>query len=158
MNDVVKFLLGGWQVAGTGKFNTGQPYTVNTIFDINQDGNLTDRLNNTQFITETGDGRQPLVVAANANLTQMLAPFGQDGDVPRNTFRTGKLLELDMSFAKKFAFRETQTVEFRADIFNFINRANFGVPVRFLEAPGFGQAVETITPARRIQFMLRYLF
>jgi len=30
--------------------------------------------------------------------------------------------------------------------------------VRFLEAPGFGKAVDTITPGRRIQFMVRYLF
>jgi hypothetical protein len=44
------------------------------------------------------------------------------------------------------------------DIFNFINRANFGVPVRFLEAHGFGQAFDTVTPARRIQFALKYSF
>ena len=157
-NGIVKYLLGEWHIAGTGKFNTGQPFTVNTIIDVNQDGNLTDRLNNTMFISETGDRRQPLVLADNAVFSQMLALFTKDGSVPRNSFRAGKVLELDMSFAKKFSFRETQGVEFRADVFNFINRANFGVPVRFLEAPGFGKAVDTITPGRRIQFMVRYLF
>jgi hypothetical protein len=30
--------------------------------------------------------------------------------------------------------------------------------VRFLEAPGFGQATDTITPGRRIQFALKYNF
>jgi len=44
------------------------------------------------------------------------------------------------------------------DIFNFINRANYGIPVRFLEAPGFGQATDTVTPGRRIQFGLKYIF
>jgi hypothetical protein len=44
------------------------------------------------------------------------------------------------------------------DIFNFINRANYGVPVRFLESPGFGQATSTVTPARRIQFGLKFAF
>jgi hypothetical protein len=44
------------------------------------------------------------------------------------------------------------------DFFNFINRANFGVPVRFLEAPGFGRATETVTPGRRVQFALKYSF
>jgi len=44
------------------------------------------------------------------------------------------------------------------DVFNFINRANFGIPVRLLEAPGFGQAVNTVTPGRRIQFALKYSF
>src|SRR5262249_14148284 len=37
-------LLGGLQLASTGQFQTGQPFTVNTIFDVNLDGNLTDRL------------------------------------------------------------------------------------------------------------------
>ncbi len=46
----------------------------------------------------------------------------------------------------------------RTDIFNFIDRANFGVPVRLLEAPGFGRATSTVTPGRRIQFSLKYGF
>ena len=44
------------------------------------------------------------------------------------------------------------------DAFNFINRANYGIPVRFLEAPAFGQSVNTVTPARRIQFALKLNF
>jgi len=43
-------------------------------------------------------------------------------------------------------------------VFNFINRANFAIPVRFLEAPGFGRSVDTVTPGRRIQLALKYLF
>lgn len=156
-NSAIRYLFGDWQIAGTGKFNTGQPFTVNTIFDINQDGNLTDRLNSTRFITETGNGRQPLLLA-NVDTTTLLAPFGQDGVVPRNSFRAGSLLDLDLSFVKRFVIREGQTLQFRTDIFNFINRANFGIPVRFLEAPSFGKAVDTVTPGRRIQFALKYIF
>ena len=33
-----------WSFALTGEFQTGQPYTVNTVVDLNGDGNLTDRL------------------------------------------------------------------------------------------------------------------
>ena len=44
------------------------------------------------------------------------------------------------------------------EIFNFINRANYGVPIRFLEFPSFGQADNTVTPARRVQFALKYSF
>ena len=154
-----KFLFGSWQIAGTGKYNTGQPFTVNTIFDVNHDGNLTDRLNNTRFITETGDRRNPLQLTCTGNQCQsLLAPLGEDGSVPRNSFRAGSLLELDMSFIKRFVIREGQTLQFRTDIFNFINRANFGIPVRFLESPGFGRATDTVTPGRRIQFALKYSF
>jgi hypothetical protein len=159
-NSVARFLLGGWQIAGTGRFNTGQPFTVNSIFDVNLDGNLTDRLDNTAFITESTNRRQRLGLACQVQTTcrTMLADFGEDGSVPRNSFRAGDVLELDMSFAKRFATRSEQNLEVRFDVFNFVNRANYGVPVRFLEFPSFGQATETITPGRRIQLLLRYNF
>ena len=144
-------------VAGTGKFNTGQPFTVNTVFDINFDGNLTDRLNNTQGITITGDRRQPLTLTA-TNTNSLLAPFGQDGQVGRNSFRAGSILDLDMSLSRRFRFTEYHNLQFRVDFFNFINRTNFGIPVRFLEAPGFGRANDTVTPGRRIQFGLKFNF
>ncbi len=160
-NNFVRLLLGGWQIAGTGRFNTGQPFTVNSIFDVNLDGNLTDRLDNLQFVTVTGDRRQPLTRTCDPNLGNCraaLATFGNDGSVPRNSFRAGNVLELDMSLGKRFTTREEQSLEVRFDVFNFINRANFGVPVRFLEAQGFGQTTDTVTPGRRIQLLLRYNF
>ena len=68
------------------------------------------------------------------------------------------MLELDLSVIKGFSFGSARRLDFRTDFFNFINRANFGVPVRLLEAPGFGRAVSTVTPGRRIQFSLKYEF
>jgi len=43
-------------------------------------------------------------------------------------------------------------------VVNLFNRANWGVPVRFLEFPGFGKATQTITPGRRINFALKFVF
>ncbi len=51
----------------------------------------------------------------------------------------------------------SQRILFCTDIFNFINRANFGIPVRLLEAPGFGKAIGTVTPGRRVQFSLKFI-
>ena len=65
---------------------------------------------------------------------------------------------MDASITKPFAIRENQSILLRVDLFNFINRANYGIPVRLLEAPGFGQATNTVTPSRRLQFALRYSF
>ena len=154
---MVRGLFGGLQIAGTGQFQTGQPFTVNSIFDVNLDGNLTDRLENTSGLVVTGDRRQPLRLITN-NTASMLAPVGEDGAVGRNTFRAGNLLDLNVSLIKNFKITSRQAVILRLDIFNFINRANFGIPVRLLEAPGFGQAVNTVTPERRIQFGLKYSF
>ena len=150
-------LLGGLQLAGTGQFQTGQPFTVNSIFDVNLDGNLTDRLDNTGGLTITGDRAQPLRLTT-SNTVNMLAPVGQDGRVARNSFRAGNLLDLNLAVIKNFVINSSQRVVLRIDFFNFINRANFGIPVRYLEAPGFGKATSTVTPARRIQFALKYSF
>ena len=153
----LRSLLGGLQVSSMGRFQTGQPFTVNSIFDVNLDGNLTDRLNTTEGIVRTGDRRQPLQLTT-SNLTALLAPVGTDGKVGRNTFRAGSILELDMAIAKTFAFTDRYKLNFRMDIFNLTNRVNFGIPVRYLEAPAFGQATDTVTPGRRIQFSLKFTF
>jgi hypothetical protein len=151
------WLTNNLQVTSTGRFHTGQPFTVNSIIDVNLDGNLTDRLNSTAGIQVTGNGSQPLVLTASNPFT-LLAPFGQDGQISRNSFRAGNVLELDLSFIKQIKIGETRRLVFRADVFNFINRVNFGVPVRLLEAPGFGRSVETVTPPRRVQFSLKFEF
>jgi hypothetical protein len=150
-------LLGGLQIAGTGQFDSGQPFTVNSIFDVNLDGNLTDRLDNTNGIEITGTGQQPLVLTS-ANTATMLGTIGQDGRVGRNSFRAGNLLDLNLSVIKRFVFSGTRNLTLRADLFNFINRTNFGIPVRFLEAPGFGRATDTATPGRRLLIALKYSF
>ncbi|MFN2453030.1 MAG: TonB-dependent receptor [Pyrinomonadaceae bacterium] len=155
-NRALRYIFRGLQIAGTGQFQTGQPFTVNSIFDVNLDGNLTDRLNSVNGITVTGNRRQPLRLTANPST--LLAPIGQDGAIGRNTFRAGNMLELDLSVTKTFKISERKNIIFRTDIFNFTNRSNFGVPVRFLEAPSFGQATDTVTPGRRIQFVLKFTF
>jgi hypothetical protein len=154
---LVKRLLEGWQIAGAGHFRTGQPFTVNSIFDINLDGNMTDRLDTTDGLIVTGDRRQPLQLATDDTFL-LLAPFGQDGRIGRNKFRAGNVLELDLAVSRVFALTAEQQLWLRAEFFNLINRANFGIPVRWLEAPGFGRAVRTLTPGRRIQFALKYNF
>jgi hypothetical protein len=88
----------------------------------------------------------------------MLAPVGQDGRIERNSFRAGNLLDLNLAVIKNFAFDNSRRLSLRVDLLNFINRANFGIPVRFLEAPGFGKATSTVTPGRRVQIALKYSF
>ena len=153
----MRSLLSGLQIASIGRFQTGQPFTVNSTIDVNLDGNLTDRLNTLNGIVVTGTPSQPLRLTTD-NTLSMLAAFGEDGRITRNTFRAGNLLELNLALIKSFGISSTRRFIFRTDIFNFLNRANFGVPVRFLEAPAFGKATTTVTPGRRIQFSLKFSF
>jgi hypothetical protein len=155
-NSFLRRLTDQLRIATTGKYHSGQPFTVNSTIDVNLDGNLTDRLNIDEGIEVTGERGQPIRLTA-SNPFSLLAPFGQNGQIARNSFRAGSILELDLSVIKRFAIGD-HSVSFRTDVFNFINRANFGVPVRLLEAAGFGRATSTVTPARRVQFSLKYEF
>jgi hypothetical protein len=155
-NDFLHMIFNGLEVAGTGTFQTGQPFTVNTINDVNLDGNLTDRLNSTTGIVLTGDRRQPLRLTVDP--ATLLAPVGQDGAVPRNSFRASNLWLTNAAVVKTITFSEHTKLILRTEVFNLFNRSNFGIPVRFLESPGFGSATDTVTPARRIQFGLKLAF
>jgi len=68
------------------------------------------------------------------------------------------LIDLDLSLIKNLTIKSSQNVTLRVDFFNFLNRANFGIPVRLLEAPGFGKSNNTVTPGRRVQFGVKYQF
>jgi hypothetical protein len=155
-NRAARFFLNGLQLSGAGSVQSGQPFTVNSIYDVNLDGNLTDRLNTLNGLTVTGDRRQPLRVTGDG--LALLAPIGRDGGLGRNTFRAGNFVDVNFAVSKNFTLWRQHLLQLRADIFNAVNRANFGVPARMLGAVGFGQAVETVTPGRRLQFALKYLF
>ena len=151
------WLLNGLQVAAIGRVQSGQPFTVNSVYDVNLDGNLTDRLNSTNGLQASKDGSQPITVQT-ANLTTLLATTGGDGQIGRNTFRAGGLLDFDLAVSKAITFSGSRRLILRADFFNLFNRANYGIPVRLLEAPGFGRAINTVTPALRVQFSLKFEF
>jgi len=153
----LRFLTRRLQFAGTGRFQTGQPFTVNSIFDVNLDGNLTDRLDNIEGIIRTGDNRRPLRLTM-SDTRSLLAAVRTDGRIGRNSFRAGNTLELDLSLSKTLRLTKGQQLVIRLDALNFNNQTNYGIPVRFLEAPAFGQATQTITPNRRLQLGIKYAF
>jgi hypothetical protein len=146
------------QIASTGQFQSGQTYTINTIQDVNLDGNLTDRLNTTRGLVVTDDRSQPIQLASGVVPSDLLAPVGFGGSVRRNSFRAANFGLVNLAIVKRFNFFENQEFSMRMEVFNLTNRDNFGIPVRILEAPGFGKATDTVTPGRRVQFALKYSF
>jgi hypothetical protein len=129
-------VLGGWQLASIGTFQTGQPYSVLLCCDLNQDGNLTDRFN----------------------------PLTGRYD-PRNTYRAPGIATVNLAANKLFAFSERHKLEFRSEFFNLFNRTHFGIPrnrIWFadqqLEPLTEKNFVDTRVPARTIQFGLKYRF
>lgn len=151
-----KFFLGGWQFAALSTLQTGQPFTVNTSIDVNLDGNLTDRINSLNGLTEVHDRRERLRLTTRG--TNLLAPLGTNGRIGRNTFRAAGVNKTDVTLIKNFQLRGDHYIVFRAEAFNVFNRTHFAIPVRVLEAPGFGQSVDTLVNPRQIQFALKYVF
>jgi hypothetical protein len=64
------------------------------------------------------------------------------------------LVTVDFCLAREFHVTERQSVQFRSEFFNSLNRANFGI-ANITIGPGFGQITTTATPARQIQFALK---
>lgn len=153
--------LKGLQLAGILTLQTGQPYTVNTSFDINLDGNLTDRLNTLNGLILSDGGRTRIQLAPGVTSFDLLARPSttnpQNGAVGRNTFRAAGIASLDLALEKGFAIRESQ-LKLRMEAFNLFNRTHFGIPVRILESPAFGSSVSTSLPSRTIQLVVKYSF
>ena len=93
------------------------------------------------------------------------------GNAGRNIIPGPGLVNLDLSFFKNNPIRrisENFNVQFRAEIFNILNRANFGVPISpdntdIFDETGAPSAVagfinSTTTNARQVQFALKVIW
>jgi hypothetical protein len=88
------------------------------------------------------------------------------GNAGRNVVVGPGLVDFDLSLMKNIPLRENFRLQFRAEFFNILNRANFAPPVDnstlFDEtgAPvgGAGSIDQTSTPSREIQFGLKLIW
>jgi carboxypeptidase family protein len=88
---------------------------------------------------------------------------GTYGNTPRGALFGPNLRELDLSVFKVTKITERVSLQFRAESFNLLNRANFGVPniTPFSGAafnPSAGVVTNTIGTSRQIQFGLKLSF
>src|SRR5262249_36537102 len=67
---------------------------------------------------------------------------GTFGDLARNALRGPGFNQFDLIFNKRFRITESSNIEFRTEIFNIFNKANFAVPSTTLN-----NALPTITTA-----------
>lgn len=148
-------VLGRWRLASIVTTQTGQPFSILAPFDMNLDGNLTDRLNGRGGFQEIRSGPDQFRFD---NPLNRLAPIGQPGSEGRNTFRSPGLATIDLAVSKQFRMTERHILECRGEFFNLFNRTHFGMPVNQVDFPGFGRSTSTRVPARVIQVALRVSF
>jgi len=155
--DGVGRVLGGWEISGIGRFQSGAPLTVtgNTTIggrraDLIGDPYVPEgqRLN-----PETG-AVQYLNPAAFAP-----APDGRRGNSSRGQFRGPSLTVFDVSLRKQFAVKGDVQLQIQADMFNILNQTQLRFSAQSLNRSGggFGQ-LNQAAPPRNVQLGVRVTF
>jgi len=163
LNTVADSLFGGWQLGGIVNARSGIPIEVNiTRPDVVYRDNITGAIytgpvvqngvvRTTAVINTPGGGnsrniRRPDYVAGVNPYVQTTTGFfinpaafslpapGTFGNLARNALKGPNLAQLDLTLDKKFRFTERANVEFRAEIYNILNHANFALPASRLGA------------------------
>ncbi len=100
------------------------------------------------------------------NPAAFLAPpnsSGFYGNLGRDTLIGPGLATWDLSFLKDTPIREGLALQFRAELFNLLNRANFNTPNAIVftptgVSPTAGVITSTSTTSRQLQFGLKLLW
>lgn len=156
-----QYVLGNWQLNGIFSASTGTPFTVYDSSDPSLQGQapeisgfVGDRPN---LVGNPNDGPKTASEWFNTAAFQRVTQLGTFGDAGRNIVQAAGVAQWDFALLKDFRLRETTSLQFRAEMFNVLNRVNFGVPNDDLNSPTFGQ-VQSALPPRQIQFALKLLF
>ncbi len=167
---LARAVLGGWHLSGIGTARTGLPVNVT----INRAGaqvpggyNVasSERPNYNNGMSVIPAGGQTVNDWINAAAFSIPAS-NTFGSLGRNALSGPGLWQVDAALAKRVSVTERIGLQFRAEIFNVFNRAQYGQPNANLSTPGnFGVITTTVnegatgsgTP-RQIQLAVRILF
>jgi len=167
-------LLEGWETSGLWTARTGRPLSI----QVNRSAaDLPDGV-----AASTGASAppqrpdyilgQPLYPATQTpsawlNIGAYRLPArGTWGNLGRNAVRAPGMWQVDLSLSKRTKLRERAGLEFRAEMFNLFNRAQYGLPNANISNPAqFGLITSVINSQptgtggpRQVQFMLRLDF
>src|SRR4029453_10943552 len=154
-------LLNGWETLGIVTLQTGRPFTVALLSEIDNSGTG-------RSILGFGANDRPNLVGnpelSNPSTLQWFNtaafafPFpGTFGNAGRNIVEGPGFQNLNFALVKNTNFTETVKLQFRAEAFNLFNHPNFNLPDNFLGSPTFGRISSAKDP-RHIQFGLKFFF
>ncbi len=153
--------LAGWQTYGVVTLQTGRPFTVALLPEI-------DNSNTGRSILGFGANDRPNL-AGSPKLSSpspdrwfdtsafSFPPRGSFGNSGRNILDGPGYQNFNVSLVKNSDLKESLKLQFRAEFFNLFNRPNFDLPDIFIGSPTFGRIQSAQSP-RRIQFGLKLLF
>jgi hypothetical protein len=170
---VLNGFIGGWQVSGLARWTTGFPFTVDngnywpTDWDEQGIANMVVRPTTGHF--KQPDGSVSVFPNPSAAFGDFAHPFpGQSGS--RNVVRGDGYAGLDMALSKSWKVYESQSLQFRWEVFNVPNLVRFNALsglgtqacaciASLQQVPNtFGNYTGLLTQPRVMQFALRYEF
>ena len=158
---LVGALVGGWQWNGIIAAQSGFPFTP--LVGFNQSGNGDSRAPDRVNLAPGFSG--PLVPGTQQRWFNpaafALPAAGTYGNAGRDILEGPGLLEFDSSLFKSFRIHERAGLQFRAEVFDLLNRTNLGLPLitTFTSSgavsPSAGLINYTATSSRQIQLGLK---
>lgn len=161
---VGRAVTSGWELTSIIVAQSGTPFWVicsgNALCDYNNDGLFYD-IPDSPTTNFTGSHSRQQFKAGIFKPSDFPAPTsGQEGNLPRNTFRNPGYLQVDASVLKNNKLPwlgEQGNLQFRFDFLNLLNRANLGPVDNNTNDLGFG-AVHTALQGRQIELGARVSF
>lgn len=162
--------LGGWQLNGITTLMSGTPFTVFDSTDVSVQGGAPEitgfSANRPNLVPGQDPNAGPHTRDAwfNANAFQQIiqdpnSPVQQFGSAGRNIVIGPAYRNWDFSAFKNIRVAEGKQLQFRAELFNFLNHANYRLPNSDISAPKsvFNHITQAQDP-RLVQFALKFLF
>jgi hypothetical protein len=154
-----------WSISSIETLQSGFPFTPQLGYNPSNDGDSRNPVRPSWNPSFTG----PVILGGPNeyfNPQAFATPAsGTYGNVGRDTLIGPGIAELDFSAHKRIALSERVTLQFRAEFFNVLNRANLGTPnaVVFSSAtsgisPTAGVITSTATASRQVQFGLKLIW
>jgi hypothetical protein len=165
------YLIGGWTLNSIVTAQSGFPFTAQLSYNPSNDGDTRNPVR--AFLNPAFTG--PVVLGNPAQWFNPDAFIAQPnnsgffGNVGRDMYTGPGLATWDFSVLKETHLFERLNLQFRAEIFNMVNRANFNTPnlitnvllprsTNSVQSPSAGLITGTSSTSRQIQFGLKLLW
>ncbi|HEV3215573.1 MAG TPA: carboxypeptidase regulatory-like domain-containing protein [Vicinamibacterales bacterium] len=154
-------LLGDWTVSGIVAMQSGPPFTVALLPEV-------DNSNTGQSSLGFGANDRPNLVG-NPKLNAptaarwfdtaafTLPPYGSFGSAGRNILEGPGYQNVNLALLKQVPISSRVGLQVRIEAFNLLNRVNLDLPDNFFGSPTFGQVLSAGSP-RHVQFGARLSF
>ena len=151
-------MLGGWELSGIARFQSGAPLTV--VGNSSIGARRADLVGDPYAPESQRFPATPLGTVVWLNPASFAAaPEGRLGNGTRGQFRGPSLHVWDISVRKSFAVKGDVRLQIQADLFNAFNHTNLRYSVQTLNLSTGGLAsLNTAAPPRNVQLGVRVTF